>query len=151
MQRNIVEAHFYEDAADDPLLLVTFVDSIYVVRNMYFWGLLIPFVASLPATRNRLAEQRPLVHDGLQSMPLLGFGTWNLHGDNATKAVSIAIQSGYRHIDCATAYGNQKEVGAGIADGLQKTGLKRENIWVTSKLWNTQFVFPLTVAPEAWS
>ena len=72
-------------------------------------------------------------------MPLLGFGTWNLHGDNATAAVSFAIQSGYRHIDCATAYGNQKEVGAGIADGLGRVGLQREDIWVTSKLWNAQY------------
>ncbi|KAK0906211.1 hypothetical protein LTR02_006082 [Friedmanniomyces endolithicus] len=72
----------------------------------------------------------------LDTIPLLGFGTWNLKGDNVSEAVSWAIQSGYRHIDCAAAYGNEKEVGKGIADGLLKTGLKREDLWITSKLWN---------------
>lgn len=55
---------------------------------------------------------------------------------NATEAVSAAIQAGYRHIDCAAAYKNQDLVGKGIADGLAKTGLKREDLWITSKLWN---------------
>ena len=41
----------------------------------------------------------------------------------------------YRHIDCACDYGNEKEVGDGILDGLKEAGLKREDIWVTSKLW----------------
>ncbi|GME24117.1 Aldo/keto reductase [Neofusicoccum parvum] len=70
--------------------------------------------------------------------PLLGFGTWNLKvsPDNTTDAVSLAIQTGYRHIDAAAAYGNQVAVGKGIADGLEKAGLRREDIWVTSKLWN---------------
>lgn len=72
-------------------------------------------------------------------IPLLGYGTWNLK-PNATEAVSFALQSGYLHIDCAAAYGNEKEVGKGIADGLEKLGLDRSNIWVTSKLWNDQYV-----------
>ena len=72
------------------------------------------------------------------SIPHLGFGTWNLSPShhNASAAVSAAIQAGYRHIDCATAYRNEQDVGNGIADGLKKVGLKREDIWVTSKLWN---------------
>ena len=69
-------------------------------------------------------------------IPLLGFGTWNLNRSNASDVVSYAIQTGYRHIDCAAAYRNQKEVGKGIAEGLKKEGLKRSDIWVTSKLWN---------------
>ena len=74
----------------------------------------------------------------LESIPLLGFGTWNLRisGQNASDAVSAAIQTGYRHIDCAKIYGNQKDVGRGIADGLKKAGLKRNEVWITSKLWN---------------
>ena len=72
------------------------------------------------------------------SIPLLGFGTWNLKisPSNTTAAVSAAIQAGYKHIDCAAIYGNEKEVGAGIKHGLNVTGQKREDIWVTSKLWN---------------
>ena len=71
-------------------------------------------------------------------IPHLGFGTWNLSPDehNASAAVSHAIQIGYRHIDCAAAYRNEKDVGQGIKEGLEKAGLKREDIWVTSKLWN---------------
>ena len=68
-------------------------------------------------------------------IPLLGFGTWNLK-ENCTKAVAYAIKEGYRHIDCAKAYGNEHDVGRGIAEGLAMTGLKREDLWITSKLWN---------------
>ena len=83
-------------------------------------------------------QQIPLKPASVSTIPLLGFGTWNLKGSNNSDAVSLAIQTGYRHIDCAAIYGNEKEVGKGIADGLKKAGLKREDIWVTSKLWNDQ-------------
>lgn len=63
----------------------------------------------------------------LDAIPLLGFGTWNLR-ENCTEAVSHAIQVGYRHIDAAAIYGNENYVGLGIADGLLKAGLKREDI-----------------------
>ncbi|CAF9936506.1 MAG: hypothetical protein HETSPECPRED_010355 [Heterodermia speciosa] len=69
-------------------------------------------------------------------MPLLGFGTWNLDKSNVSTAVSTALLTGYRHIDGAAIYGNEKEVGKGIAHGLAELGLRREDIWVTSKLWN---------------
>lgn len=75
---------------------------------------------------------------GIDSMPLLGFGTWNLDSSNVSSAVSTALLTGYRHLDCAAAYNNEKEVGKGIAHGLAEAGLKREDIWVTSKLWNDQ-------------
>ncbi|KAF2643060.1 Aldo/keto reductase, partial [Massarina eburnea CBS 473.64] len=70
--------------------------------------------------------------------PLIGFGTWNLKetAENTTNAVAIAIEAGYRQIDCAAIYRNEKEVGQGIAKGLENAGLKREDIWITSKLWN---------------
>jgi alcohol dehydrogenase (NADP+) len=74
----------------------------------------------------------------LSSPPLLGYGTWNLEKHNASAAVAFALKTGYRHIDCAAAYGNEKEVGAGIARGLKDAGVKREEVWVTSKLWNDQ-------------
>jgi alcohol dehydrogenase (NADP+) len=74
------------------------------------------------------------------AIPHLGFGTWNLSPDdhNASAAVEHAIKTGYRHIDCAAAYNNQEDVGRGIARGLEAVGLRREDIWVTSKLWNDQ-------------
>lgn len=82
------------------------------------------------------------VHDKDEGIaqPAIGFGTWNLKESpaNTSKAVSIAIQSGYRQIDCAAAYGNERDVGPGIKTGLKKAGLHRGDIWVTSKLWNDQ-------------
>ncbi|KAJ8060664.1 hypothetical protein OCU04_010972 [Sclerotinia nivalis] len=76
----------------------------------------------------------------IQSLPqpLIGFGTWNLNisPENTTEAVAYAIEIGYRQIDCAAAYQNEVDVGRGIKEGLKRAGLKREDIWVTSKLWN---------------
>jgi alcohol dehydrogenase (NADP+) len=90
------------------------------------------------APLNILSAQTPLTIP--LSQPLLGFGTWNLKESesNTTDAVAIAIESGYRQIDSAAAYRNEREVGKGIAKGLEKSGLAREDIWVTSKLWNDQ-------------
>jgi alcohol dehydrogenase (NADP+) len=114
---------------------------------MKFPTLLVPLAAAVVvATHRAPTAQVPLEPSTiltptrltLDSIPLLGFGTWNLDRENATEAVSWAIQAGYRHIDCAAAYKNQDLVGIGIADGLAKTGLKREDLWITSKLWNDQ-------------
>ncbi|THV88331.1 aldehyde reductase [Aureobasidium pullulans] len=80
-------------------------------------------------------DQVPLGPSTLFQIPTLGFGTWNLK-ENATEAVSYAISTGYRHIDAAAIYGNEKAVGKGITEGLEKAGLTRDDLWVTSKLWN---------------
>lgn len=95
--------------------------------------------AQIPLEPSTILPAEPLT---LDSIPLLGYGTWNLKGDNVSEAVSWAIQTGYRHIDCAAAYGNEDDVGKGIADGLRKTGLSRGDLWITSKLWNDQYVPP---------
>ena len=84
-----------------------------------------------------LAPSNPLSFD---SIPALGFGTWRLDKSNASEAVSVALQTGYRHVDCAAIYGNEKEVGKGIKDGLETIGLDRSSVWITSKLWNDQYV-----------
>lgn len=66
-------------------------------------------------------------------IPIVGFGTWQTpDGEVAEQAVYEAIKVGYRHIDTATAYGNETSVGKGI----QKSGLKREDLFITTKLWN---------------
>ena len=85
-------------------------------------------------------NQIPISQNVPSHIPAIGFGTWNLKisSANTSAAVATAIKTGYRHIDCAAAYDNQKDVGKGIRDGLEETGLKREDIWVTSKLWNDQ-------------
>lgn len=63
-------------------------------------------------------------------LPLVGFGTWRLHGQQAYDAVRYALQVGYRHIDTATMYGNEAEVGRAIRD----SGVAREQIVVVTKL-----------------
>ncbi|MDD5141200.1 MAG: aldo/keto reductase [Verrucomicrobiales bacterium] len=76
----------------------------------------------------------PLVtlNNGLQ-MPLLGLGTMTLTGDLGTRCVAEAIAQGYRLIDTATIYNSETAVGAGI----KQSGVKREEIFITSKLWKT--------------
>lgn len=71
-------------------------------------------------------------------MPVLGLGTWRSDPGNVKAAVKTALSAGYRHIDAAWIYGNEAEVGEGLVEGLKENGLKREDIWVTSKLWNTK-------------
>lgn len=72
-------------------------------------------------------------------IPLLGFGTWQSEPGQVGEAVYEALKAGYRHLDLAKVYGNQKEVAQGIKKAYKDVpGLKREDIFITSKLWNTQ-------------
>jgi len=67
-------------------------------------------------------------------MPLLGLGTYKLE---RAEAVTAALSAGYRHIDCATVYGNQKLVGEGLRAYLGQEGsLPRDQLWITTKIWN---------------
>lgn len=67
------------------------------------------------------------------NIPLLGLGTWDIRGDVCRRIVEQALRLGYRHIDTATAYENEREVG----DGIRKSGIPREQIHVTTKVWYT--------------
>lgn len=69
-------------------------------------------------------------------MPLIGLGTWKLDTGEVGRAVEFALKAGYRHIDCAAAYSNESEVGESLATIFKDGVLKREDIFVTSKLWN---------------
>lgn len=64
-------------------------------------------------------------------VPALGLGTWMLEGRACREAVRDALEIGYRHIDTAQAYGNEEEVGRGLAD----SAVPREEVWLTSKVW----------------
>ncbi len=67
---------------------------------------------------------------GGAAMPLLGFGTWQIRGDAAYDAVRDALEAGYRHIDTATMYGNEAEVGRALRD----SGVPRDEVFLTTKL-----------------
>ena len=81
---------------------------------------------SLPATFP--ADAAPLPGGG--QMPLLGFGTWQIKGDDALRATTAALRNGYRHIDTATMYANEAEVGTALAE----SGVDRSEVFVTTKL-----------------
>jgi 2,5-diketo-D-gluconate reductase A len=68
-------------------------------------------------------------------IPYLGFGTYLITNDEAARMVSEAIRAGYRHIDTAEGYRNEAGVGVGIRQALESEGLKRGDIFVTTKLW----------------
>ncbi|KAG5642345.1 hypothetical protein DXG03_002969 [Asterophora parasitica] len=73
------------------------------------------------------------LNNGIE-IPAIGLGTWQSKPEEVTNAVSYALkEAGYRHIDCAWAYGNEKDVGAGIRD----SGVPRSEIFITSKVWGT--------------
>ena len=75
-------------------------------------------------------------------IPCIGFGTWQTpDGDVAVRSVAAAIEAGYRHIDTAQAYGNEESVGKGI----RESGIDRKDLFVTTKLWNTNHSYKLTM------
>ncbi|MEV1330842.1 aldo/keto reductase [Micromonospora costi] len=77
-----------------------------------------------------LDDQPTALLPGEVRMPLLGFGTWRATGKAGYDAVLAALDAGYRHIDTATMYGNEKEVGRAV----QESGLRREDLFITTKL-----------------
>lgn len=83
-----------------------------------------------------LVPQRTL-YTGAQ-IPAVGLGTFGsdrFSGEEIAEAVKDAIEVGYRHIDCASVYGNEHLIGHSLRDAMAK-GIKREELWITSKLWN---------------
>ncbi len=79
---------------------------------------------------------KSLVFKNGDKMPALGLGTWLSKPNEVYEAVLTAIKTGYRHIDCAHIYKNEKEIGNALQKAFKEGWIKREEIWVTSKLWN---------------
>ena len=79
-------------------------------------------------------------HDG-KSIPQLGLGVWQTPDDTAVTAVKTALDNGYRHIDTAAAYHNER----GVGEGMRQSGLDRKDIFLTTKLWNDDQGFDSTL------
>jgi 2,5-diketo-D-gluconate reductase A len=81
------------------------------------------------------------LHDGVE-IPQLGFGVFQVPPEETQEVVELALEAGYRHIDTAAAYRNEKGVGSALA----ASGLPREGVFVTTKLWNSQQGYESTLA-----
>jgi len=85
------------------------------------------------------------LHNGVK-MPWLGLGVFKVEeGPELVNAVKTAIIKGYRSIDTAAIYGNEEGVGQGIREGLKEAGISREDLFVTSKVWNSDLGYEATL------
>lgn len=89
---------------------------------------------------NTIQDRIPLPNG--TSIPCVGFGTWKTPAAEATSAVLAALEDGYRHIDTATAYGNEQAVG----DALRRSNVARGDIFLTTKLWNPDQGYETTLS-----
>lgn len=80
------------------------------------------------------------------TMPQLGFGVWQVPNEESTAAVKAALDAGYRSIDTAAVYRNEEGVGVAIADFLAETGTPRSELFITTKLWNSEQGYETTLA-----
>lgn len=81
------------------------------------------------------------LNDG-NAIPQVGLGVWQTPPEATERAVATALEAGYRHIDTAAAYQNEREVGQALA----KSGLRREDVYITTKLWNADQGYDSTLA-----
>lgn len=96
-----------------------------------------------PALSQQFSSPTPPKGTQLNEIPQIGLGTARVTG-NTSEVIASAIVNGFRHIDCAFSYGNQKEVGVGIKEGLKRTGLSRQDLWITSKLAGDRLVITIS-------
>jgi 2,5-diketo-D-gluconate reductase B len=82
-----------------------------------------------------MAEALPIVEANGAKIPLLGLGTWELRGRVCARVVEQALRLGYRHIDTAEMYDNEREVG----EGFRASGVKRNDVFVTTKIWPAHY------------
>ncbi len=85
--------------------------------------------ASIPCKTTNTGDRIPVVGLGT-------FGSDNVSSEHIAAAVSGAISVGYRHIDCASVYGNEKEIGQALSNVFASGEVRREELWITSKVWN---------------
>lgn len=82
--------------------------------------------------------QEPLLYAVLHLITgIMCAGTWQSRPGEVRAAVKHALEAGYRHIDAAYCYGNEEKVGLGLQDAIATMGIKREDVFITTKLWCT--------------
>jgi glycerol 2-dehydrogenase (NADP+) len=96
----------------------------------------------LRATPHKILHPTPTMTTPLPlntggTIPALGLGTWQSPPGEVAKAVAYAVQNGYRHVDCAYVYGNEAEVGDGLREALKDGKVRRDELFITTKLWCT--------------
>ena len=79
--------------------------------------------------------QMPVVEANGAKIPIIGLGTWELRGRTCARIADAALRLGYRHIDTAEMYDNEREVG----DGLRASGIDRDEVFITTKIWPSHF------------
>jgi diketogulonate reductase-like aldo/keto reductase len=104
------------------------------------WLLNLGLVGLAAAQLDAIAPVTPPKGTQPTNLPALGMGTWYARGKNATDAIAQAIVDGYRLIDTSPMYGNQREVGQGVLNGIKRAGIRREDVWLTTKLWTNRLV-----------
>ena len=77
-----------------------------------------------------------ITFDNGDELPMLGLGTWKSAPGDVYEAVKYALDGGYRHLDCAPIYGNEPEVGRALSESVEEGVVNRDDVWITSKLWN---------------
>jgi len=82
-----------------------------------------------------MSQKNVTLNNG-NTIPIVGLGTYKSKHNEVGEAIKTALKLGYKHIDCALLYGNEKEIGQGLQEAF-KDGFKREDVFVTSKLWNS--------------
>ncbi len=100
---------------------------------------------SKPKNQSTKSKPKQSYHEVMESislkwgaqLPKVGFGFWKVEQEKTAEVCRSAIEVGYRHLDCACDYGNEAEVGQGIKAAIDDGLCEREDLWVTSKLWNT--------------
>ncbi len=91
-------------------------------------------------------QSKAVLNNGVE-MPWFGLGVFKVEeGPELVEAVKSAIKAGYRSIDTAAIYGNEKAVGEGIRAGIEATGIAREELFITSKVWNADQGYETTIA-----
>ena len=91
---------------------------------------------------NSKDDEVPTVECNGARIPLIGLGTWDLRGKSCARMVEQALGLGYRHIDTAAMYGNEEAVG----EGLRACGVPRDEVFITTKLWNADQGYESTLA-----